>query len=148
RRRAAPPPHPPHPPPPRPHPGPRLLRPRLPAADRAGDLGALLAGGLAAGPDRPLHLRPALAGRGPRAALRRLLPPLPGGRVGDRPGPDPRRLGHPPRPDPRLPDRRRRLLARLHPRPRAGARRRPPPPARGVDLRLRAGPRRDAADPR
>ena len=49
----------------------------------------------------------------------------PESRVGDRLGADPRRLGHPPRPDPRLPDRRRRLLARLHPRPRAGARRRP-----------------------
>ncbi len=77
-RRAGPPPHPPHPPPPRPHPGPRLLRPRLPAADRDRDLGAGLAGGLAARPHRPLHLRPALAGRGARAALRRLLPPLPG----------------------------------------------------------------------
>ena len=148
RRRAGAAAHPPHPPPPRPHPGPRLLRPRLPAPDRAGDLGPGLARGLAARPHRPLHLGAALAGRGARAALRRLLPPLPGGRVGDRPGADPRRLGHPPRPDPRLPDRRRRLLARLHPRPRAGARRRPRGARRGLDLRLRARPRRLAADPR
>ena len=42
-------------------------------------------------------------------------------RVGDRLGPDHRRLGRPPRPDARLPDRGRRLLARLHPRPRARA---------------------------
>ncbi len=33
-----------------------------------------LARGLARGPDRPLHLGAALAGRGPRAALRRLVP--------------------------------------------------------------------------
>ncbi len=78
--------HPAHPPAPRPHPGARLLRARLPAPDRAGDLGAGLPGGLAARPDRPLRLRPALPGRGPRTALRRLLPPLPGGRVGDRLG--------------------------------------------------------------
>ena len=39
-------------------------------------------------------------------------------------------------------------LARLHPRPRAGARRRPRRARGGVDLRLRAGPRRLAADPR
>ena len=38
------------------------------------DLGPGLAGGLAARPHRPLHLGAALAGRGPRAALRRLLP--------------------------------------------------------------------------
>ena len=44
---------------------------------------------------RPLHLRPALAGRGARAALRRVLPPLSRDRVGDRPGADPRRLGRP-----------------------------------------------------
>ena len=43
-------------------------------------------------------------------------------------------------PDARLPDRRRRLLARLHPRPRAGARRRPRRARGGLDLRLRAGP--------
>ena len=54
-----------------------------------------LARGLAARPHRPLHLGAALAGRGARAALRRLLPPLPGDRVGDRPGADPRRLGRP-----------------------------------------------------
>ena len=54
----------------------------------------------------------------------------------------------PPRPDPRLPDRRRRQLARLHPRPRARPRRRPRRARRGLDLRLRAGPRRLAADPR
>ena len=77
RRRADPAAHPPHPPAPRPHPGPRLLRPRLPPADRDRDLGPGLARGLAARPHRPLHLRAALAGRGPRAALRRLLPPLP-----------------------------------------------------------------------
>ena len=139
-RRAGPAAHPPHPPPPRPHPGPRLLRPRLPAPDRDRDLGPGLAGGLAARPHRPLHLGPALAGRGPRAALRRLLPPLPGDRVGDRPGADPRRLGLPPRADARLPDRRRRLLARLHPRPRAGPRRRPRRARGGLDLRLRASP--------
>ena len=139
-RRADAAPHPPHPPPPRPHPGPRLLRPRLPPADRDRDLGAGLARGLAARPHRPLHLGPALAGRGARAALRRLLPPLPGERVGDRLGPDPRRLGLPPRPDARLPDRRRRLLARLHPRPRAGARRRPRRARGGLDLRLRPRP--------
>ena len=83
-----------------------------------------------------------------RAALRRLLPPLPGDRVGDRPGADPRRLGHPPRPDPRLPDRRRRPLAGLHPRPRARARRRPRHARGGLDLRLLAGARRLDADPR
>ena len=148
RRGADPAPHPPHPPAPRPHPGPRLLRPRLPPPDRDRDLGPVLARGLAARPDRPLHLGAALPGRGARAALRRLLPPLPGDRVGDRPGADPRRLGHPPRADPRLPDRRRRHLARLHPRPRARARRRPRHPRRGLDLGLRAGPRRLAADPR
>ena len=148
RRRADPAAHPAHPPAPRPHPGPRLLRPRLPPPDRDRDLGAGLARGLAARPHRPLHLRPALAGRGARAALRRLLPPLPAGRVGDRPGADPRRLGRPPRADARLPDRRRRLLARLHPRPRARARRRPRRARGGLDLRLRPGPRRLAADPR
>ena len=69
-------------------------------------------------------------------------------RVGDRPGPDPRRLGLPPRADARLPDRRRRLLAHLHPRPRARARRRPRPARGRLDLRLRPRPRHLAADPR
>ena len=72
----------------------------------------------------------------------------PDSRVGDRPGADPRRLGRPPRADARLPDRRRRLLAHLHPRPRAGARRRPRRARGGLDLRLRARPRHLAADPR
>ena len=49
------------------------------------------------GPDRALHLRAAVAGRGARAAVRRLVPRRARGRVGDRPGDDPRRLGHPPR---------------------------------------------------
>ena len=83
---ARPPPHPSHPPPPRPHPGAGLLRPRIPAADRDHHLGPGLAGGLAARADRPLHLGPALPDRGPGAALRRLLPPLPRDRLGDRPG--------------------------------------------------------------
>ena len=43
-------------------------------------------------------------------------------RVGHRPGARPRAGGRPPRPDARLPDHRRRLLAVLHPRPRARAR--------------------------
>ena len=41
-----------------------------------------------------------------------------------------------------------RQLARLHPRPRAGPRRRPRSARRGLDLRLRAGTRRLAPDPR
>ncbi len=125
-----------------------FFAPAFRPADRDRDLGAGVPRGLAARPDRALHLGAALAGRGPRAALRRLLPPLPRDRVGDRPGADPRRLGDPSRPHPRLPDRRRRELARLHPRPRAGARRRPRHPRGGLDLRLRARPRRLAADPR
>ena len=122
--------------------------PRLPPPDRDRDLGPGLARGLAARPHRPLHLRPALAGRGAGAALRRLLPQRPRQRVGDRLGADPRRLGLPPRADARLPDRRRRLLAHLHPRPRAGARRRPRPARGRLDLRLRPRPRHLAADPR
>ena len=66
--------HPAHPPAPRPHPGPDVLPALLPPRVRDHDLGPGLARGLARGPDRPLHLRPALAGRGPRAALRRLVP--------------------------------------------------------------------------
>ena len=54
-----------------------FFAPAFRAADRDRDLGPGLARGLAARPHRPLHLRPALAGRGARAALRRLLPPLP-----------------------------------------------------------------------
>ncbi len=72
----------------------------------------------------------------------------PGERVGDRPGADPRRLGLPSRADARLPDRRRRPVARLHPRPRAGARRRPREARGRVDLRLRPCRGGLAADPR
>ena len=137
RRRTDPHPHPPHPPAPGPHPGPRLLRAALPQPDRGRDLGTGLPRGEPARPDRPLHLGAALAGRGARAALRRQLPRLPGD-VGDRLGDDHRRLGRPPRPDARLPDRGRGLLARLHPRPRAGARRRSGDARARVDLRPRA----------
>ncbi len=69
-------------------------------------------------------------------------------RVGDRLGADQRRLRRPPRADARLPDRRRRLLARLHPRPRARPRRRPRHARGRLDLRLRPRPRRLVADPR
>ncbi len=113
-------PHPADPPPPRPHPGPDVLRARVPA--RVGDhhLGPGLAGGVAARPDRALHLRAARAGRGSRAAVARLVPRGRAARVGHRPGADPRAGGQPPRPDARLPDRgRRRRVAVLHPRPRA-----------------------------
>ena len=51
------------------------------------DLGPRVARGVAARPHRPLHLRAAGAGRGPRAALARVLPRGRAGRVGDRPGP-------------------------------------------------------------
>ena len=61
--------HPPHPPPPRPHPGADVLPALLPLRGRDHDLGAGLAGGLARGPDRALHLGAAVAGRGPRASL-------------------------------------------------------------------------------
>ena len=98
--------------------------------------------------DRPLHLGPAVAGRGPRAALRGRLPRHARERVGARRGDDPRRGGHPPRPDARLPDHRRRHDPRLHPRPRAGARRAARRPRAGVDLGLRPRPRRRPADPR
>ena len=123
--RADPAPHPPHPPPPRPHPGPGLLRAAVPPADRDRDLGPGLARGQPARPDRPLHLGAALPGRGARAALRRLLPHLPGASG---------RSARPGSPPPRSPTAARRSatgsrtrgsLARLHPRPRAGARRRP-----------------------
>ena len=110
--------------------------------------GPVVARGLAGGPDRPLHLRPALAGRGPRAALLGRVPRHAGDRVGARRRDDPRRGGHPPRPDARLPDHRRRHDGRLHPRPRAGARRAARRARAGVDLRLRPRPRRRPADPR
>ena len=69
-RRAADP-HPAHPPAPRPHPGADVLPALLPGRVGDHDLGAVLARGLARGPDRALHLGPALAGRGPRAARAR-----------------------------------------------------------------------------
>ena len=69
--RRAPHPHPAHPPAPRPHPGADVLPALLPRRVGDHDLGAVLARGIARGPDRPLHLRPALAGRGPRAARAR-----------------------------------------------------------------------------
>ena len=72
RRRADP--HPAHPPAPRPHPGADVLPALLPGRVGDHDLGPVLARGLARGPDRPLHLGAALAGRGPRAALLGLLP--------------------------------------------------------------------------
>ncbi len=112
------------------------------------DLGAVLAGGVARGPDRALHLGPALAGRGPRAALLGLVSRHARERMGARRRDDPRRGGHPPRSDARLPDHRRRDDARLHPRPRAGSRRAAGRPRAGMDLGLRPRPRRRPADPR
>ena len=108
-----------------------------------------LARGVARGPDRPLHLGAALAGRGPRASVLGLLPRHAGERVAARLGDDPRRGGHPPRPDARLPDHRRATrrvcyIPDHEPALGAAARR-----ARaGVDLRLRPRPRRRPADPR
>ena len=69
-------------------------------------------------------------------------------RVGDRLGADQRRLRLPPRANARLPNRRRRFLARLHPRPRAGAWRRPRLARGGLDLGLRPRSQRLTADPR
>ena len=83
--------------------------------------------------------------RGPRAAVPRLLPRGRDDRVGDRPGPHPRRLGHAPRPDAGLPHRVRRHVGVLPPRPRARAGRHAGRPRAGVDLRLRPRPRRDRA---
>ena len=67
-------PHPAHPPAPRPHPGADVLPALLQVRVRDHDLGPVVAGGLARGPDRPLHLGAAVAGRGPRAALLGRLP--------------------------------------------------------------------------
>ena len=89
--------HPAHPPAPRPHPGPDVLPALLPLRRGDHDLGAGLAGGLARGPGRPLHLRSAVAGRGARAALLGLLSRHAAERVADRLGDDPHRGGEPPR---------------------------------------------------
>ncbi len=140
--------HPAHPPAPRPHPGPDVLPALLPLRRGDHDLGARLAGGLAGGPGRPLHLRSAVAGRGARAALLGLLSRHAAERVADRLGDDPHGGGQPPRADAWLPDHRRRDDALLHPRPRARARREPRRPGAGVDLRLRPGSRRRPPDPR
>ena len=140
--------HPAHPPPPRPHPGPDVLRALLPAGLLDHDLGTRLARGIARGPHRPLHLGPPLPRRGQGAALRRLLPRHARQRVGDRPGQDPCRVRHPPRPDPRVQDHRRRHLARLHLRPRAGPGRAARVPRARVDLGPRARLRGRPADPR
>ena len=67
-------PHPAHPPAPRPHPGADVLPALLPRRLRDHDLGPVVARGLARGPDRPLHLGAAVAGRGPRAAVLGLVP--------------------------------------------------------------------------
>src|SRR6476620_11390782 len=61
---------------------------------------ARLARGLARGPHRPLHLRPALAGRGARAALLGLVPRHAAKRMADRLGDDPYGGRQSPRPDP------------------------------------------------
>ena len=140
--------HPAHPPPSRPHPGPDVLRPLLPLRVPDHDLGPLLAGGLAGGADRALHLRPALPRRGSRAAVRRQLPRYAGDRVGDRPGEDPCRGRHPPRAHAGLSGHRRRHLADLHLGSRARARRRPRDPRARVDLWIRPRSRRRSADPR
>src|SRR5581483_3498668 len=99
-----------------------------------------LAGGVAARPDRALHLGAAGPGRGPRAAVAGLLPRGRAAAVGYRPGAYPRPGGHPPRPDARLPDHRRRLLALLHPGPRTRPRVTAGGTRRRLDLRLRVPP--------
>ena len=86
------------------------------------DLGPGLAGGVARGPGRALHLCPALPGRGARAAVLGLLPRHRAHRVADRLGDDPSRGRHSSRADAWLSDRRRGHHGLLHPRPRAGPR--------------------------
>ena len=101
------------------------------------------------GADRPLHLGPALAGRGSRAALRRLLPRCAGERV-DRSAA--RRSA--PRPSP-IADRRSATGSPTATRPSATSPTTSPALGadlaeleRGVDLRLQPRPRRRPADPR